>query len=45
MACPYGWIDWKQSEAKQIILHDLETGILPVDATELLAAEKAWEIA
>ena len=38
-----GWIDWKKSKAKAIILDDLESGILPVDAAEL-SAEEAWEI-
>jgi hypothetical protein len=34
---------WKPSKARQILLGDLEAGILPVDAEEL-SAEEAWEI-
>jgi hypothetical protein len=36
------WIDWKKSDARAIILEDLELGILPIDAAEL-SAEEAWE--
>jgi hypothetical protein len=43
MAPREGWIKWKPSKAKQILLDDLEEGILPVDADEL-SAEEAWEI-
>jgi hypothetical protein len=43
MARRDGWINWKESEAEQIILLDLETGILPVNVTEL-SAEEAWEM-
>ena len=38
-----GWIDWRKSKAREIIIDDLETGLLPVDAGELSARE-AWEI-
>jgi len=36
------WIDWRNSEARQIILEDLEEGILPLDANEV-SAERAWD--
>jgi hypothetical protein len=38
-----GWIDWRNSAAKQIIMDDLHCGILPADAAELSALE-AWDI-
>ena len=38
-----GWIDWAKSLAKQIILDDLDCGVLPVDESEL-SAEEAWEL-
>jgi hypothetical protein len=36
-----GWIDWRTSRARQIILDDLESGVLPVDEEEC-SAEDAW---
>ena len=36
------WIDWKSSETKAIILHDLVNGILPL-TEEGLNASEAWE--
>jgi hypothetical protein len=36
-----GWIDWKASRARQIILDDLEHGVLPVDEEEC-SIEEAW---
>jgi hypothetical protein len=38
-----GWIIWKPSKARQILLGDLEEGLLPVDADEM-SAEEAWDI-
>jgi hypothetical protein len=38
-----GWIDWKKSAARQVLMDDLQCGLLPVDAAEL-SAEEAWEI-
>jgi hypothetical protein len=35
------WINWKASRARQIILDDLEHGILPVDDEEC-SIEEAW---
>jgi hypothetical protein len=35
-------IDWRNSDARQIILCDLESGYLPLDEEEL-SAEEAWE--
>jgi hypothetical protein len=40
---PDGWIKWRTSRARIIILDDLETGLLPADAT-VMSAEEAWEI-
>ena len=34
-----GWIDWLKCETKQIILEDLASGLIPLDADP----EKAWE--
>jgi hypothetical protein len=36
-------IDWANSSAKQILIDDLESGILPLDAKEL-SAKEAWDI-
>lgn len=36
------WINWRTSEAREVILDDLVTGILPLDA-EVVSAEEAWE--
>jgi hypothetical protein len=38
-----GWIKWKTSRARQMILDDLVRGILPVDPAEMSATE-AWEV-
>jgi hypothetical protein len=38
-----GWIDWKASSAKQIILDDLENGVLPVNEEDC-SAEDAWTL-
>jgi hypothetical protein len=43
MARREGWIDWKASKARQILLDDLEAGLLPVNADDL-SAEEAWDI-
>jgi hypothetical protein len=43
VARPPGWIDWKASSAKQIILDNLENGVLPVDEEEC-SAEHAWTL-
>ncbi len=37
------WIDWKKSEAKKLILKDLEEGVLSLEVTEV-SAEEAWEV-
>ena len=37
------WIDWRTSQAKEIILEDLEEGILSLDENEV-SAEDAWEV-
>ena len=37
-----GWIDWRYSQAKEVILWDLESGALPLDADAVPAVE-AWE--
>jgi hypothetical protein len=34
-----GWIKWRDSMPKHIIMCDLQTGILPIDAVEMLAEE------
>ena len=36
------WIDWRKSEAREVILDDLESGRLPLDA-DVVSAEEAWE--
>jgi hypothetical protein len=36
-----GWINWRKSEARKIMLDDLRLGYLPVDARDL-SAEDAW---
>jgi hypothetical protein len=38
-----GWINWKASRARQILLDDLESGVLPVDEEDC-SAEDAWAI-
>ena len=38
-----GNIDWRHSEAKEIILSDLETGLLPLEASDVSARE-AWDL-
>jgi hypothetical protein len=38
-----GWIHWKSSAARKILLDDLERGLLPVDPAEL-SAEEAWSV-
>lgn len=38
-----GWIDWRWSIARQIILDDLNNEILPLDESELSAFE-AWDL-
>ena len=35
-----GWIDWRRSEAREIILADLKDGTLPVDG---VSTQEAWE--
>ena len=36
------WIAWRKSEARDIILDDLESGMLPLD-DDVVSAEEAWE--
>jgi hypothetical protein len=36
-----GWITWKGSTPRRILIEDLVTGMLPVDGTEL-SADEAW---
>ena len=38
-----GWIKWKTSTAKQILMDDLQSGILAVDPADM-PAEEAWDI-
>ena len=38
-----GWIDWTKSDAKQVIMNDLQNGILSIDAAEV-SAEAAWDV-
>jgi hypothetical protein len=38
-----GWIAWRNCVHKHIIMNDLQTGVLPIDAEEMLA-EGAWII-
>ena len=42
-ACNPDWIDWHRSEAKFVILYNLENGILPLD-NDKVSAEEAWEV-
>ena len=35
-----GWIDWRNSDARVVLLHDLEARVLPLD----WSAEEAWQI-
>jgi hypothetical protein len=44
MAPREGWIKWKPSRARQIIIEDLEIGLLPVHATELSAEEACGNV-
>lgn len=37
-----GWIDWRTSQAKQVLLNDLFNLTLPVDENEV-STEQAWE--
>jgi hypothetical protein len=37
------WIEWRGSEAKRIILEDLEEGTLSLDEHEM-STEEAWEV-
>jgi hypothetical protein len=38
-----GWIDWRNSAAKEILMDDLQSGVLTTDAAQLPALE-AWNI-
>jgi hypothetical protein len=38
-----GWIVWQKSQAREILLDDLQSGLLPVNADEL-SAEEAWDL-
>jgi len=38
-----GWIDWKKSVCKRIVLDDLISGVLPLEQSEM-TAEEAWEV-
>jgi hypothetical protein len=38
-----GWISWKGSEARAVLMKDLIDDILPVEATRI-TAEEAWEV-
>ena len=40
---PDGWIDWKKSDARTLVLRDLIEGVLPLSEADCSAAE-AWEI-
>ena len=37
------WIEWRKSDARQIVLDDLESELLPLDEDEM-SAEAAWEV-
>ena len=37
-----GWIDWRNSAAKQVIMYDLEEGELPL-SEEDFSAEDCWQ--
>jgi hypothetical protein len=36
-----GWIKWKRSEARQILMDDLHSDVLPIDPADA-SAEEAW---
>lgn len=36
------WIDWRKSDARQVLLDDLASGRLPLD-NDVVTAEEAWE--
>lgn len=36
------WIDWRKSQAREILLEDLESGVLPLEA-DYVTAQVAWE--
>jgi hypothetical protein len=38
-----GWIEWRDSMPKRIIMDDLQAGYLPIDAEEM-SAEEAWVV-
>ena len=38
-----GWIDWAKSDAKKVILQDLEDKVLPLEE-HLVSAETAWNL-
>jgi hypothetical protein len=38
-----GWISWRGSEARTVLMGDLIDGILPVEASRI-TAEEAWEV-
>ena len=37
------WIDWRKSEARNIVLDDLRSGRLPLEESEL-TADEAWDL-
>lgn len=37
-----GWIDWRNSKPKKIIMEDLEEGVLPLD-DNVISVEAAWQ--
>ena len=39
---PHGWINWRSSRSKKLIMEDLISGLLPYDEEEC-TAEEAWE--
>ena len=38
-----GWINWRRSKARELILNDLRTGVLSLDRNET-SEEQAWDI-
>ena len=37
------YIDWRKSQAKKVIITDLEDGVLPADETTV-SSEQAWDV-
>jgi hypothetical protein len=37
-----GWVDWRECDARTVLLDDLQSGVLPLDLN-VMSAEEAWE--